>query len=76
MLIWQRIRSHKGEQWIGDLTVEIRAQRIISEVLFPESWGELRRILDRVPPVQDIDDVVLRVHTLQPAGTEQALDDA
>lgn len=45
-------------------------------MLFPESWGELRRILDRVPPVQDIDDVVLRVHTLQPAGTEQALDDA
>ena len=58
--------------------VQIRSQRAVGEVLLPQSRSELRYPTRRVCPhtLQDIDQVVVGVHVVEPACGDQALDDA
>ena len=58
--------------------MHIRAQRIGGEAILPQPWGELSDIGGRVlsHALQHIDQVVIGIDAMQPAGDDQALDDA
>ena len=54
------------------------AQRVGGEVLFPQSRGELLDLRGRVlaDALQDVDQVVVRIDLMQPAGHDETLHDA
>ena len=59
-------------------TGEVGAQGVVGEHRFPHTWSELSDALCRMlgDALQDIDEVGVEVHALEPAGHEQTLDEA
>jgi len=59
-------------------SVQVRSQRIGSELIFPDAGRERFDFAGRmlVDPLQHIDQVGVRIDAVQPAGGQQALDDA
>ncbi len=58
--------------------MQVRAQRIVGEILFPQTRRELgdsgRGVL--CDPLQYVDEIGIRIDAVQPAGHDQALNDA
>ena len=58
-------------------SMQVRAKRLIRKVLFPQSWSELDdtggwMLAD---PLQNIDQVSVRIDAVQTAGHDQTLSD-
>jgi len=57
--------------------VQIRAQGIVGEVLFPQARGELGYVFGGVctNPLEHVYEVIVGIDALEPAGAQEALDD-
>ncbi len=58
--------------------LDVGAQRVAGEALFPQPWRELGDLAGRMlsDPLQYIDEIGVGINAVQSAGNDQTLDDA
>lgn len=58
--------------------LQIRLQAVLRKVFFPEPWCRFFNSggVVRIDSLQDIDQVVIRIYLVQPAGHQQTLNNA